>query len=80
MHGTKVKCAGTPSLKRTNGAINMHSRGQMKQHFYIWELHCGYPLIKESQWSHNIGKWSHTPSFKRANGAINIHSRGSTEP
>ena len=42
-----------------------------EQHFYIWEPHCGYlhkmknvcwyPLIKECQWSHNIGKWSRTP-------------------
>ena len=63
MHGTKVKCAGTPSLKRANGAINMHSRGPTKQHFYVWEPHCGYPLIKEGQWSYNTGKWSRTPNY-----------------
>ena len=30
-----------------NGSIkllqNLHSRGSMKQHFYVWEPHCGYP-------------------------------------
>ena len=29
-----------------NGSIkllqNLHSRGSMKQHFYVWEPHCGY--------------------------------------
>ena len=29
-----------------NGSIkllqNLHSRGPMKQHFYVWETHCGY--------------------------------------
>ena len=29
-----------------NGSIkllqNLHSRGPMKQHFYVWEPHCGY--------------------------------------
>ena len=60
MHGTKVKCD-------FNKAINMHSRGSTEQHFYIWEPHCGYPHIKEGQWSHNIGKWSRTPMFYTTN-------------
>ena len=25
-----------------NKATNMHSRGSMEQHFYIWEPRCGY--------------------------------------
>ena len=71
MLGTKLKCTGTPML--TNCSKNMHSRGPTEQHFYVWEPHRGclhkvkkvhwYPLIKEGQWSHNIGKWSHTPNY-----------------
>ena len=51
----------------------MHSRGPTEQYFYVWEPHCGclhkvkkvqwYPLIKEGQRSHNIGKWSRTPIY-----------------
>ena len=39
-HGTKVKCD-------FNKAINMHSRGQTEQHFYVWEPRCGYLLKVE---------------------------------
>ena len=52
-------------------AINLHSRGPMEQHLYIWEPHHGClhkvkkvswcPLIKEGQRSHNIGKCPGTP-------------------
>ena len=35
-----------PSHFPFNGSIkllqNLHSRGSMKQHFYVWEPHCGY--------------------------------------
>ena len=38
-----------------NGSIkllqNLHSRGSMKQHFYIWEPRCGYLLkVKKVSW------------------------------
>ena len=51
----------------------MHSRGPMEQHFHAWEPHCGYlhkvkkvhwyPLSKNGQQSHNIGKWYRTPIY-----------------
>ena len=51
----------------------MRSRGSTEQHFYVWEHYCGYlhklkkvswyPLIKEGQLSHNIGKCLGTPMF-----------------
>ena len=57
----------------SNKAINIHSRGPTEQHFFVWEPDCGclhkvkkvpwYPLIKEGQRSHNIGKWSRTPIY-----------------
>ena len=50
-----------------NEAINMHFRGPMEQHFYIWEPHRGclnkvkkvrwYPLIREGQQSHKYAFW-----------------------
>ena len=38
-----------------NGSIkllqNLHSRGSMKQHFYVWEPRCGYLLkVKKVSW------------------------------
>ena len=56
------KCPGTPSLKRANGAINIHSRGPTEQYLCALEPHYGClhkvkkvswcPLIKEGQRSH----------------------------
>ena len=54
-------CPGAPSLKRANGAINMHSRGPTEQYLCALEAHhgclhkvkkCPGVLIKEGQRSH----------------------------
>ena len=45
------KCPGTPSLKRTNGTINMHSRGSTEQYLCALDPHCGYLLkVKKVSW------------------------------
>ena len=58
-----------------NGSIkllqNLHSRGSMKQHFYIWEPHCGY-LHKVKIANEAINMHSRV--------AINMHSNVAISP
>ena len=63
--------------KRTifNEAINMHSRGPVEQHFYVWEPHCGCCLqAKKVQFYTPLvgGQRSNKYAFWRANVAIKM--------
>ena len=58
-----------------NEAINMHSRGPVEQHFYVWEPHCGCCLqAKKVQFYTPLvrGQQSNEYAFWRVNVAIKM--------
>ena len=75
-----------------NGSIkllqSLHSRGPTKQHFYVWEPHCGYlhitrkvhwyPLIKEGQRFHKNVNCAGTPMLTKLLHHIEKWSRTSS--